>query len=109
MYRKNSKLRKLNLLSAVFFVFIAIFYLIYEKASNSKENTSDSLVSVISVADGDTLTVMLSSKEEKVRLIGIDAPERWPNKKAVKDAQRAKSDIEIITSHGKEAKGFVNA
>jgi micrococcal nuclease len=75
MYRKNSKLRKINLVTAVFFVFVAIFYLIYEKASNSKQDTSESFVPVISVADGDTVTVMLSSKEEKVRLIGIDAPE----------------------------------
>jgi len=75
MYRKNSKLRKINLLSAVFFVFIAIFYMIYEKASISKQGDSDSFVPVISVADGDTVTVMLSSKKEKVRLIGIDAPE----------------------------------
>jgi micrococcal nuclease len=75
MYRKNTKLRKINFVSAVFFLFVAIFYLIYEKSSNSKQNTGDSFISVISVADGDTVTVMVSSKEEKVRLIGIDAPE----------------------------------
>jgi micrococcal nuclease len=75
MYRKNTKLSKINLVSAVFFVFVAIFYLIYEKSSNSKQNNSESFVPVISVADGDTVTVMLSSKQEKVRLIGIDAPE----------------------------------
>jgi micrococcal nuclease len=75
MSRKNSKLRKINLVSAVFFVFVAIFYLIYEKASISKQGDGESFVPVISVADGDTVTVMLSSKKEKVRLIGIDAPE----------------------------------
>ncbi len=75
MYRKKSKLSKINLVTAVFFVFIAIFYLIYEKASISKQGDSDSFVPVISVADGDSVTIMLSSKKEKVRLIGIDAPE----------------------------------
>jgi micrococcal nuclease len=75
MQRKNSKLRKINLVFAVFFVFVAIFYLIYEKTSNSKQDTNESFVPVISVADGDTVTLMLGSKEEKVRLIGIDAPE----------------------------------
>ena len=64
---------------------------------------------VLSIVDGDTVKVIYHKQEENIRPIGIDAPERWPNKKAVKDAQRAKSDIEIITSHGKEAKGFVKA
>jgi len=64
---------------------------------------------VLSIVDGDTVKVIYHKKEESIRLIGIDAPESWPNKKAVKDAQRAKSDIEIITSQGKEAKGFVKA
>ncbi|MBM4146241.1 MAG: thermonuclease family protein [Nitrospira sp.] len=75
MYRKNSKLRKINLVSAIFFVFVAIFYMIYEKVSISKQVDSDRFAPVISVADGDTVTVILGSKEEKVRLIGIDAPE----------------------------------
>jgi micrococcal nuclease len=59
--------------------------------------------------DGDTVKVIYHKKEESIRLIGVDAPKSGPNKKSVKDAQRAKSDIEIITSHEKEAKCFVKA
>ena len=64
---------------------------------------------VLSIVDGDTVKVIYHKKEESIRLIGVDAPKSGPNKKLVKDAQRAKSDIEIITSHEKEAKCFVKA
>jgi micrococcal nuclease len=57
--------------------------------------------------DGDTVKVIYHRREESIRLIGIDRPESRPNKKAVKDAQRTKSDIETITSQGREATGFV--
>jgi len=62
---------------------------------------------VLSIVDGDTVKVIYHRKEESIRLIGIDTPETRPNKKAIKDAQRAKSDIETITSQGREAKNFV--
>ena len=64
-------------------------------------------VKVISIVDGDTLKVLYHNREESIRLIGIDTPESIPNKKAIQDAQRRKSDIETITSQGKEAKNFV--
>ncbi len=44
-------------------------------------------VIVISVTDGDTLRVVHKVKEEKVRLIGIDAPESKVNPKAERDAK----------------------
>jgi len=62
---------------------------------------------VLSIVDGDTVKVIYHRKEESIRLIGIDTPETRPNKKAIKDAQRAKSDIETITSQGREAKNVV--
>jgi micrococcal nuclease len=34
-------------------------------------------VELVSVTDGDTIRVMLDGKEEPVRLIGIDTPEKW--------------------------------
>jgi micrococcal nuclease len=59
--------------------------------------------------DGNTVKVIYHRRGESIRLIGIDTPESRPNKKAVKDAQRTKSDIETITSQGREATGFVRA
>jgi micrococcal nuclease len=62
---------------------------------------------VLSIVDGDTVKVIYHHREESIRLIGIDTPETRPSKKAIKDAQRAKSDIETITLQGREAKNFV--
>jgi micrococcal nuclease len=62
---------------------------------------------VLSIVDGDTVKVIYHNREESIRLIGIDTPETRPNKKAIKDAQRTKSDMETITSQGREAKNFV--
>jgi micrococcal nuclease len=75
MNRKNPKMKKINLVSVLIFAFVALFYLVHEKFTLPKQNTSDGFVSVISVSDGDTVSIMIKRKEEKVRLIGIDAPE----------------------------------
>jgi micrococcal nuclease len=62
---------------------------------------------ILSIVDGDTVKVIFHNREERLRLIGIDTPESIPNSKAKKDAQRTKSDIETITSQGREAKSFM--
>lgn len=45
-------------------------------ASCSLAEGASTAVPVIRVADGDTLTVRIAGKDERVRLLGIDAPER---------------------------------
>jgi len=56
------------------------------------------------VVDGDTITL---TNGEIVHLIGIDAPERWPNDKAKKEAERTEQNIETITKMGHESREFV--
>ncbi|MGE5328140.1 MAG: thermonuclease family protein [Deltaproteobacteria bacterium] len=46
---------------------------IVQKFSQQSEKTG--LIKVIRIVDGDTIVVNLNSKEEKVRLIGVDTPE----------------------------------
>jgi len=75
MQRKTSHLKKVKFISSLFFIFVAIFYLAHEKFSLSRQGTPDSFVTVVSVSDGDTVSVILDGRREKVRLIGIDAPE----------------------------------
>ncbi len=41
-----------------------------------KETARSSVVQLVGVTDGDTITVRISGKQVKVRLAGIDAPER---------------------------------
>ena len=70
-----SKLKKVNLLSTVFFIIVAVFFLAYDRNPASRQSADGSSVPVVSVADGDTVTVLIDRKEEKIRLIGMDAPE----------------------------------
>lgn len=75
MNLKNRKFRNVNLLTSLIFIIVAVFYLINENKSPTAEKTTGSLVSVTSISDGDTVTLKIGKREEKVRLIGIDAPE----------------------------------
>ena len=75
MQRNKSKRRNINLISVIFFVFAAVFYLVHEKYPFLRTQQGDGTISVVIVHDGDTVTVIRDKKQEKVRLIGIDAPE----------------------------------
>ena len=75
MKKKPPKLKKVNLISTIIFVLVAIFYMAHEKYFPSKKEIPDSPVEVVSVTDGDTLKVLIGSRQEKVRLIGMDTPE----------------------------------
>lgn len=75
MYRKKTKLRTVNLISIIFFIFASVFYLVHEKYLSLRPERSDQIVPVMTIHDGDTVSVFVERKSEKVRLIGIDAPE----------------------------------
>ncbi len=75
MKRKTSKLKKVNLISAITFILVALFYLVHDKYFPAKKDIPDNLVEVVSVTDGDTLKVLIGDRQEKVRLIGMDTPE----------------------------------
>jgi micrococcal nuclease len=55
---------------------------------------------VVSITNGDNIVVRLQGRKEKVRLIGIDAPECRPNPKAEKDSFRTGDDLRTITEMG---------
>jgi len=75
MRRMNTKLRGKNLIAVIFFVFAAVFYLVHEKYPFLRKQPGNELVPVVIVHDGDTVSLIINKKQEKVRLIGIDAPE----------------------------------
>jgi micrococcal nuclease len=75
MQRKTSHLKKVRFISSLFFISVAIFYLAHERFSLSRQDSADNFVTVVSVSDGDTVKVILNRRKEKVRLVGIDAPE----------------------------------
>lgn len=85
-------MRKLVLFSFLFVCFSVI------------SATAQETYTVERVVDGDTIHL---TNGEKVRLIGIDAPESQPNAKAKRDAERSGKDIETINKLGEEATEFL--
>jgi micrococcal nuclease len=64
---------------------------------------------VARIVDGDTVVVGVNGREEKVRLIGIDAPECRPNPKAEKDSLRTGDDLRTINEMGQKATRYVKS
>lgn len=75
MARKESKLKTVNLIAIVFFILASAFYLVHEKYPFLRKQAAEASSTVVTVHDGDTISVVTGGKQEKVRLIGIDAPE----------------------------------
>ncbi|MCX7661575.1 MAG: thermonuclease family protein [Candidatus Omnitrophica bacterium] len=61
-------------------------------------------IKVRRVIDGDTLEL---ENGQRVRLIGIDAPEMHNSEKLLRDVQRSKRDIQTIKSMGKRSYEFL--
>lgn len=75
MHRKGTRQNKSGLIAVLFFFIAAGFYFVNEKYQIFGQQNSEALVPVLSVNDGDTVSVRINKKQEKVRLAGIDAPE----------------------------------
>jgi micrococcal nuclease len=62
---------------------------------------------VIAITDGDTVRVWLfADGVERVRMLGIDAPEEWPSDKLDRDAARSGQSRETIQALGRLAAAF---
>ena len=62
---------------------------------------------ITKIVDGDTVYCTNEDDIQKVRLIGIDAPESIINTKAYKDSKRTGQAIETIKKMGEKSKEFV--
>ncbi len=61
---------------------------------------------VTRVSDGDTITVTLDGREEKVRLTGIDTPETFASSKLDRDVDLSPLNREEMRALGKEATAY---
>jgi micrococcal nuclease len=61
---------------------------------------------VVAVGDGDTITVQLGERRERVRLIGVDAPELHESPKLDRDAKRSRRSRRDIQADGARARAF---
>jgi micrococcal nuclease len=59
------------------------------------------------VVDGDTLSVRYQGHEERIRLIGVDAPESSANRRARHVSENYHKDITVMVAQGKRATEFV--
>lgn len=70
-----NKIKRSSLFPLILFLIAFLFYIFYEDLTVPIQSRNDDVVRVIKIYDGDTIGVLLGQKEERVRLIGIDAPE----------------------------------
>ncbi len=68
---------------------------------------AEEITKVVSVVDGDTLTIEYNGKKEPIRLIGIDAPESTMSRKAETEGRRTGESLLDIAYKGIDAKMFV--
>jgi micrococcal nuclease len=84
-----------------------IVYFAYKISPSSFKGimpSSEEKLLVKRVVDGDTFVL---SNNEKVRLIGVDTPEKFQSAKLEKDVQRSGKDKKAIQELGKAASEFV--
>ncbi|MBS1515980.1 MAG: thermonuclease family protein [Bacteroidetes bacterium] len=83
--------------------YIAYKYISPKLESVEKDNQSDYLV-VERVVDGDTFKM---ANGEKIRLLGIDTPEKFQSNKLDKDAKKSGQDKKTIQTLGQMASDYV--
>jgi micrococcal nuclease len=73
---------------------------------NEREHREKAEYNVTRVTDGDTFEVEINGKKEKVRMLGIDTPEKYNSDKLKKDIERTKRDSETIKKLGELSSQF---
>jgi micrococcal nuclease len=67
--------KRIKFILVAFLTMISLFFVRVGKYGLVGRNASADYVTVESVNDGDTITARLNSRQEKIRMIGMDAPE----------------------------------
>lgn len=89
----------------ILFLFLFFAHTLYSQ-TNSKDSIDYNHAKVTRVIDGDTFQL---ENGERVRLLGIDTPEKWPSKKMDTDAERSKKDKEVIKKLGELASLYADS
>lgn len=84
-------------------ILISIVFLL----SNAIIAKADDKCSVTRIVDGDTFYCMLSGKEKKIRLIGVDTPETYRTSKLFYDAHKSGKSVQDIEYLGNISKNFL--
>ncbi len=101
--------RILSLFFSAGFVVLVIIYIAFnrpseEKVNNVRQGSETEFITVKRVVDGDTFVL---STGEKVRLLGIDTPEKYESKKLDRDVTSSGKDKKTIKKLGQLASEYV--
>ncbi len=95
------------LFSIGFIILVGLYFLLHQDDQNktgSKSDDSNSYVIVKRVIDGDTFEL---ENGDRVRLLGIDTPEKYDSKKLDRDSEMSGQDKKTIKKLGKLASNYV--
>lgn len=90
-----------------FIILVGLYFLLHQDDQNKigrKSYDSNSFVIVKRVIDGDTFEL---ENGDRVRLLGIDTPEKYDSKKLDKDSEISGQDKKTIKKLGKLASDYV--
>ena len=94
---KRNKKKLAKVIIALILVGIGVFNQLSSKDRPSLDTAQVGYYDVLSIADGDTITVDMEGKKEKIRFIGVDTPEV------------AHNSGEVSQCYGDKAKAFMEA
>lgn len=72
---KRNKKKLAQLITALIITIVGFYWQAAEAPVNSLDISQAGMYKVVSIADGDTITVDMEGKKEKIRFIGVDTPE----------------------------------
>ncbi|MFA5403962.1 MAG: thermonuclease family protein [Ignavibacteria bacterium] len=90
--------------SLIIIIGAVVYYYINSSTDTKQVDNTKEIIIVKRVVDGDTFEL---SSGEKVRLLGIDTPEKYESKKLEKDVEAKGQDKKTIKKLGKLASDYV--
>ena len=99
MINKKTRIKALSIGSAMLAFFALVYFIVPERLDTKIPFEA----TVAYVVDGDTLVL---NTREKIRLIGVDTPEKYESKKLFRMAARKKVSPEQIVAQGIKASEF---
>lgn len=99
MHRK----KRLTVHAAIIALVLSLLHTFLPSSHVTWATVREQQADVVSVVDGDTISVTIDGKLERVRLIGIDTPESRPNRRASKQATSERLDSKKILELGAKA------
>jgi micrococcal nuclease len=91
--------------SLVWFSLFTLFLALFSPLPAFAKDTA----TLVRIVDGDTLEIELNGQTEKVRLIGVDTPEKYESDKLHRDAARTGQDEKTIRALGERSSDFTKS